>query len=106
MRAGKLNRRITIQSISESRDAYGEPIKSWVTAYTVWAEVRPLRGDERAQNQQLVSKADTKFIIRYNSSMTITEQHRIQYDSDNYDITAILEIGHKKGWEILGHKID
>ena len=106
MRAGRLKRRITIQSLSEALDVYGEPIKSWTDAYTVWAEVLPLKGEERVQSQQLTSKADTKFRIRYNSDMTITEKHRIQYDSDNYDITAILEIGHKQGWEILGHKID
>jgi len=106
MRAGKLRRRVAIQSLTETKDTYGEPIKSWTTVYTVYAQVLPLRGDERAQNQQLMSRADTKFRIRYNSDMTITTKHRLVYDGDNYDITAILEIGRKEGWEILAHKVE
>ncbi len=106
MRAGRLSRRIAIQSVVETLDGYGEPIKAWTTVYTVYAEVTPLRGDERALNQQLVSRADTKFRIRYNSDMTITEKHRLVFDSENYDITAILEIGRKEGWEILAHKVE
>jgi len=106
MRAGRLSRRVAIQSVAETLNAYGEPIKAWTTAYTVYAQVTPLRGDERALNQQLVSRADTKFRIRYNSDMTITTKYRLVFDGENYDITAILEIGRKEGWEILAHKVE
>lgn len=106
MRAGKLSRRVEIQILAETDDGYGEPIKAWTTVYTVYAQVLPMRGDERAQNQQLVSRADTKFRIRHNSDMTITTKHRLVYDGDNYDITAILEIGRKEGLEIMAHKVE
>lgn len=45
--AGKLNRRIQLQSRTRSRDGQGGITETWTTYSTVWASMRPIRGDER-----------------------------------------------------------
>jgi len=45
--AGKLNRRIQLQSRSTARGAQGGIVETWTTYSTVWASMRPIRGDER-----------------------------------------------------------
>lgn len=107
MRAGKLDRRVTIQNLTETQDVSGDPIQSWADQVTVWAAVMPLRGDEPFENQQTLSKATTKFRIRYNTNITITVKHRLVLDSVNYDITHIAQRGTRgiEYWEIMGELV-
>lgn len=46
MRAGRLRRRVTIQSQSTSRDAAGQPVDTWTDVATVWAAVEDVQGRE------------------------------------------------------------
>jgi SPP1 family predicted phage head-tail adaptor len=46
MRAGKLNRQITIMQPAAGQDAIGQPVTTWVGLATVWANVRHLNGVE------------------------------------------------------------
>ena len=107
MRSGRLDRRVTIQTLTETLDKYGDPVQSWVDQVTVWASVQPLRGDEPFENQQTLSKATTKFRIRYNSDITITVKHRLVLDSVNYDIIHIAQRGTRgiEYWEIMGELV-
>ncbi len=41
MRAGRLRHRVQVQSLVVSQDGYGEPVETWGTAATVWAEMTP-----------------------------------------------------------------
>lgn len=98
MRAGRLNRRITIQEPTETQDDYGEAIQSWATFRTVWAEVRQKPGQESFDADQIVAETNTVFKIRYLTGLT--RKMRISYISDIYDIHSISEIGFKEGHEI------
>ena len=109
VRAGKLDRRVTIQTLTESLDSggFGDPTEAWADQVTVWAEVTPLSGNEPFLRSQTLSKATSKFRIRYNSGITITEAHRISFDSDTYNILYIEKLG-KRGaeyWEIIGERV-
>lgn len=99
MIVGRLDRRITIEQPTASQDAYGEPVESWGALATVWAQVQPLRGEERFEAQQVGAERTVRFRIRYRSD--VTEQMRVVYDGDVYDITAVLELGRREGLEIL-----
>ena len=43
---GTYRQRLTLQSLVETIDSYGQPVHSWVDMATFWAEVRFLRGQE------------------------------------------------------------
>lgn len=96
---GALRRRIRIEQFTTSADGYGEEIKTWAVLDHVWAEVTPLRVSEQFQAQQVNRQVTHRVRIHYRSD--ITEQMRLVFDDDYYDIQGITEIGFRKGIELL-----
>ena len=106
--AGKFDRRVTIQNLTETFDAtgFGDPVQSWSDQVETWAWVLALRGAERYEDGRFSERAK-KFRIRYNSGITITEKHRLVFESGNYDIKYITREG-KRGveyWEIIAELV-
>ncbi len=89
MKAGTLNRRITIQKLGEGRDEYNEPIPGvWVDVATVWASVAHKSGLETVKSDADVSIVSASIRIRYRES--ITAGMRVLYGRTVYDIRAVL----------------
>lgn len=99
MNAGNLDRRITIQTPRDVMDGDGGLFEDWIDLAEVWAQVLPLRGRELFVAQQVNSTIDTKFIIRYRDD--VTERCQIVYESREYDIYSVVELGRHEGLEIL-----
>jgi SPP1 family predicted phage head-tail adaptor len=59
--AGPKRQRVTIQTLSEARDSYGQNIKSWASAGPYWARVKNLSGREAVNAKQI--KADTTHLV-------------------------------------------
>lgn len=102
MKAGKLDRRILIQTKTTTRDSYGAEIISYTTLANVWAEILPVSGREYFLAAQFVPEAQLKIRIRYRTDFDETAQ--IIYNSTTYDILYIAEIGRQEGVEILVKK--
>lgn len=98
MRAGDLNRKITIQSVTQTEDTYGAPVDTWATFVEVWAQVKPIRGDEYFAAQQVNARVDAVFRLRWLSG--VLETMRIHYDDKLWDIRSINELGFREGLEI------
>lgn len=106
MQAGRLDRRITFQSLTRTRNTYGDEVASWTdiaTTPTVWANVLELKGKEKFEASQITHHADLRIRIRYRSD--ITEKLRIVYNSKDYDIYSITEMGRGEGLEIFAKLI-
>ena len=99
MRAGRMDKRIIIQQVTETQDGYGDPADSWAAFKTVWAEVIFKPGREYFNGATDIATAPAIFRIRYLSG--VTRKMRISYDSETYDILSITEIGRKEGLEIV-----
>jgi len=99
MQAGQMDRRVVIESAGSTLDTFGESIETWSTFATVWASVRVNGGRESFDSDQVIAEGTTTFKIRYLSGMS--ERMRIVYNSANYDIQSIKELGRKEGLEIL-----
>ncbi len=103
-RAGAMDRRITIETPTVSRDSFNASIQAWSTLATVWAEVLPLRDIEVYQSDQFDAQRWCKFRIRYRTDITITEKCRIQHDDgQTYNITGISELGRRERYELLAY---
>jgi SPP1 family predicted phage head-tail adaptor len=102
MKAGKLDKRVTIKVKSATRDSYGAEIIGWSTLATVWAEVTPISGREFFVASQFVPEAQFKVRIRYREDFD--ETAKITYDSADHDILYIAEIGRQEGLEVLVKK--
>lgn len=104
MLGARLDRQVVIQTFSEERDAAGQPVKTWSTFATVWAEKRDMRGSERFDAQQIVDDEVATFVIRWLAG--VTAEMRVVADGRTYEIVgAPAEIGRREGLEITGKAI-
>lgn len=90
MQAGRLNRRITLQSLTVGKGTSGGMKKTWVNfASSVPAAVRNLSGNERRATSVggQVAEARTEFTIRYRSG--VTADMRVLYQGAVYNIRHV-----------------
>jgi SPP1 family predicted phage head-tail adaptor len=110
MQAGKLDRKISIERRTDTRDAAGQPIPTWTRiGATRWAAVMPVSGGERFTADQFIGRQQTEFQIRWASDISdISPLDRIVYpvasspsDNEIYDVLAVHEIGRRAGLRII-----
>lgn len=68
IRSGDLRHRIRFQRPAVTIDAEGDAVTLWTDAFTTWADVRPVVGQETLSGQQLHESADHTIAIRYRST--------------------------------------
>lgn len=96
-----LRRRIVIEALTQTKDAAGGMVDSWAVAYTVWAKVMNLSGNERKATEHggQVAQARTEFTVRYNAG--ITPKHRISYAGKLYNIKHVNDFNEQHRFMIL-----
>jgi SPP1 family predicted phage head-tail adaptor len=99
MAAGAMDRSVAIQArVLSAPNQLGEQITSYVTFATVWGEKTELSGSEQLLAQQLSALKMTKFRIYWRSDVTNT--CRIIVDGETYAVTAIAEVGRRRGLQL------
>lgn len=89
LKAGELRHRITIQTLSATKDECGHPV-GWDDVATVWAKVEDLSGREYfIAKQATATQVSTRITIRYRTD--IKPEMRIVDGSRIFDIEAILD---------------
>lgn len=100
MRAGDLDRRITIKRLEpggpDGGGGWMPPTE--VTVATVWAAVTQAGGREFLDGRQITAERRVVFRIRYRDD--ITESNWISYRGWNHDIHEIRELGRREGLEL------
>jgi SPP1 family predicted phage head-tail adaptor len=106
MQAGRLNRKITIQKLTETKNTAGEITKTWANYATTWAEVRQTGSREmRGMANATIASNITFFRIRYFNG--ITAKMRIKYEDEYYNILGPpKEYGRREGLEITAETQD
>jgi SPP1 family predicted phage head-tail adaptor len=89
VRAGNLDRRIVIQSATTAQDQYGEPIETWSTYATLWAERNDLRGTEFFAARQIANQIVTAFRVRWRTD--IDPRMKVVDGATTFDIDSIIE---------------
>lgn len=98
MRAGKLDRTITIQRASVTDDDYGAPQEAWATVATVRAQLIQSTAKEFIRDYGAAGVTTCVFRIRYLAGVTLAD--RVGYDGKTYDVKEITEIGRRRGLEL------
>jgi head-tail adaptor len=116
MRAGRLDRLITIQRKTVTSTDSGDVVETWTTLVERRAAgYRPLRGEERFGGEQIVGTEQVEFRIRWSANVAeLSQRDRIVYpaladespedepDTRNiYDVLAVNEIGRREGLTIV-----
>lgn len=95
MKAGKLDRTLTILNASTARNSVGEETVSTSSLGDIAAEKMNLTLKDVQRAQLHTTPIDAKFRIRWRDDITIID--RIQHDGVTYEIVAIDEIGRREG---------
>lgn len=84
MRAGSLRHVVTVQAVTETRSATGDPTPTWATVsggLHCWAEIAAVGGQERMAADTLASEATHTVTMRYRPDLTLTTKHRLLWGS-------------------------
>lgn len=104
LRAGTLDRRITLMSAGIVRNEGGDDVDGFVPLATVWASVRPAPGVERLASAQSAAEAPTVFRIRWSPAVAdFSPSGVIEYpvgSGRRFDVKSVVEIGRRDGLEI------
>jgi SPP1 family predicted phage head-tail adaptor len=93
MDAGALDERVTFKRKTLMRDGMGGADEAWaaITDGTVWARLRPVRGNERTEADRTEAKADYLVTIRYRDDLLPTD--RIEWRGRELNIRLIRDGG-------------
>ena len=94
MNAGKLDRRVAIQTRTETIGASGGVALAYATRKTLWCERVSTTGRESRSGGAVRAEADLTLRVRYDS--TLTERDRLLYESKTYDVISIEEEGRRE----------
>lgn len=98
MRAGKLDRIITIERVTTTVDEYGAPQEGWTTVATVRAQLIQSSVEEFIRAYGATSDTIAIFRIRYLDGLTLAD--RVTYASRAYDLKEIKELGRREAVEL------
>lgn len=98
IRAGKLDRQITIERETEAVAASGAVSKTWEPIATVRAELVQLSAEEFLTGFGEGDAGGALFRIRFMSGISTAD--RVSFDDTNYDIDEVAELGRKRGLEL------
>jgi len=96
MRAGRMDRLVTLFRKETEQDAAGQDQITWVPVAKVWAAWAPLRGANRWAAMQTVETAAGSFEIRYRPDLG--PLHEVAMEGERYEIQgAPEEVGRREG---------
>ncbi|SHK48897.1 phage head closure protein [Paramaledivibacter caminithermalis] len=93
MKIGELRDRVTIQENILTPDGYGGFSEVWQDKYTVWANIKPLRGREYFEMKKVQSEITHKITIRFRND--INTSNRIKYKGQIFYIKSIIDIDNR-----------
>lgn len=100
MRAGRMDRQVTLQARTTTRNAQGEDVATYADLATVWAEKIDLRGREFFAAQQSRAEVTTRWRIRYREDLRAVD--RLVHQDVAYDVVAPpAEVGRRQGLELV-----
>lgn len=98
--AGKLDRLVTFERLTETVRPSGAVAKTWAPFLTVRAQVQDLSAEDApagfgtTENQALV------FLVRWNPAQ-ITTSDRVTYAGRSFDVRQITDLGRREGWKLV-----
>ena len=90
VQAGRRDRRIVIQSPTDTTTTGGEVTQTWATFATVWAEIMPLSSREAWIAQQSQATTTHKITMIYRAG--ITADMRATYNSRTFNFDSVVNL--------------
>ena len=90
MRSGTLRHKVTIQTMTDGKDAVGSPTETASTLAKVWAAITPLNAGEVFRADHFEGDVTHRIRLRYRAG--ITPKMRVIYGSRTFDIRSVLNV--------------
>jgi len=100
MRAGKLDRKITIERKTKTKTPTGSVVESWQEVATMRAEIVQQSATEFLTGYGEAENGSIVFRIRYLGGITTND--RVTYNGTAYNLKEIKELGRHRGLELRG----
>jgi SPP1 family predicted phage head-tail adaptor len=84
----KMNKRVALQSVTQTGDGQGGFTESWATVASVWASIEPVKGWEKMQAMQMQTPVTHNVTVRYDSRIATAK--RLLYGSRVFEIKECL----------------
>jgi SPP1 family predicted phage head-tail adaptor len=104
MRAGDLDRRITIQRRVVTSGPFNEPIVTFELLAEIWADVRQQGGAEFLKAETIIAQRRVVFCIRWLAGVTALD--RVVYEGRSHNVTEVRELGRREGLELYATVMD
>lgn len=95
IRAGEMNRRVTLQVRSTAKDSYGAQSTAWTDVATIWAAIEALSVREQLMGASLASKVTHTISTRFTQAVAdvlADSKLRIVYGSRVFDIEGAVNV--------------
>jgi len=99
LRAGDLDRVVTLERASEDVNDHGEPVRTWIPIATVRAKLTTEAGKEFFQSGQTFSAGRGSLLIRWRSDVLVTD--RAVLDGVVWNIESVREVGRRVALELM-----
>lgn len=96
--AGKLDRQITLERLTETVAPSGAVVQNWTPYATVRAELVQQATDDYLSGAGEGATGRVTFRLWYLNGVTTAD--RISYAGGTYQITGMVELGRKRGLEL------
>lgn len=100
MRAGTLREKVVIYQPPTARNAYGEVDGAWMSVASVWADIRPLVGNEALRGAVETAQTPYRVRIRYLGSVD-TSMRIVRADGTVLEIRAVQHVDNRKRETVL-----
>jgi|SRR5579883_384234 len=107
IRTGDLRHRVTLQSVSETPDSFGQPQETWSNVGTFWSYVKPLTGRELVQAKQIHALTTHSITLRYQPSTSFKATQRLIYKGRTFNLLQVLNRDERNYLlEVLANEIE
>ena len=100
---GKYDKRVTIQTPTETRSFSGEAVMTWGDVATVWAQVDGLSSRDILQAQQANVVATYRVRIRHRSD--VSHLNRLVYRGRQMELASVTSRGDGTYLEMLAREV-
>ncbi len=86
---GRLDRRISIESLSDAEDIYGQDTGDWSLFCRVWANIKTVNTRERVQGMAMTGNITHTIAIRYRTGLAdpkMVAAMRVKYKNRIFNI--------------------
>lgn len=102
---GRLDRKISLQSATMTKNAIGESVKTWTEVASIWGTMTYPKGlvsDEKLEQGRETAVVPVEWWIRYREG--VNEAMRILYKSEYYYITRVNYPDRNKSLKLVCEK--